>query len=61
MKCPVCRLVSYHHPIFGCRAECTICLQEHSDLVSATCGHVFCADCVSQIDDEEPPNVDGML
>jgi GNAT superfamily N-acetyltransferase len=61
MKCPVRRLVSYHHPIFGCRAECLICLQEHSDLVSATCGHVFCADCVSQIDDEEPPNVDGML
>ena len=61
MKCPVCRIVSSHHPLFGCRAECLICLQEHSDLVSATCGHVFCTGCVRRIDDEAPPNVEGMF
>ena len=61
MKCPVCRIVSSHHPLFGCRAECLICLQEHSDLVSATCGHVFCTGCVRHIDDEAPPNVEGMF
>jgi GNAT superfamily N-acetyltransferase len=61
MKCPVCRIVSCPHPLFGCRAECLICLQEHSDLVSATCGHVFCTGCVRQIDGEAPPNVEGMF